>query len=70
MSFIYGNKEETSDPCTIYSLKAVPLKAIDKASYLGVIVSKDLTWHKHTAKVVAKGNKTLGFVKRNIKTPS
>lgn len=46
----------------------LPLKAIAEASYLDVI--KDLVWYKQTAKVVSKGNKTLGFVKNNIKTPS
>ena len=53
----------------VYALKGIPLKAVNEASYLDVIVSKDLVWHKQTAKVVVNGNKTLDFVERNIKTP-
>ena len=54
----------------VYSLKGTPLEAVTDATYLGVVVSNNLSWHKHTAKVVAKGNKTLGFVRRNINTSS
>ena len=30
----------------------------------------DLGWHKHSSKVEAKGNRTLSFVKHDIKTAS
>lgn len=53
-----------------YHLKNTELKAVDNATYLGVDISKDLSWHKQSSKVAAKGNRMLGFIKRNIRTPS
>ncbi len=55
---------------TIYNLKDEPLEAVKVASYLGVQIADDLTWHNHIAKVCAKGNRSLGFIRRNIKTSS
>ena len=40
------------------------------AKYLGVTVASDLSWNKHVANTVAKANRALGFVKRNVVTPS
>ena len=34
--------------------------------YLGVMLSKDLKWNSHMNNIVAKANRSLGFVKRNI----
>ena len=51
-------------------MKSTPLESITDATYLGVTVSDNLSWHKQIAKVVAKGNKTLGFVRRNVRTAS
>ena len=54
----------------IYTLKDTPLETVTDATYLGVIVSDNLNWNKQAAKVVAKANKTLGFVRRNVRTAS
>ena len=51
-------------------LKEEPLENVQVASYLGVQIVGNLTWHNHVAKVATKGNKMLGFVRRNIKTSS
>ena len=40
------------------------LEAMDHAKYLGVDISKDLSWNTHST----YANRTLGFLKRNIKT--
>ena len=53
-----------------YHIKDTDLEAVDIATYLGVEVSKELTWHKQVSKVAAKGNRVLGFVRRNITTTS
>ncbi len=53
-----------------YTLKKEPLENVNVASYLGVQITGDLTWHNQVAKVVSKGNRALGFVRRNVKTPS
>ncbi len=54
----------------VYTLKGIPLENVPEATYLGVDISNKLSWHKHTSKVAAKGNRALGFVKRNIRTTS
>ena len=38
--------------------------------YLGVTLSNTCSWNKHVENVSAKGNRTLGFVKRNLKVCS
>ena len=53
-----------------YYLKGKPLGVVDNAGYLGVNISKDLSWHRQVTKVTSKPDRTLGLVKRNIKTPS
>ena len=53
-----------------YHIKDTDLEAVDIATYLGVEVSKELTWHKQVSKVAVKGNRVLGFVRRNITTTS
>ena len=34
--------------------------------YLGVVLSNDLRWNSHVENIVVKGNKSLGFVRRNF----
>ena len=55
---------------TEYTLKDEPLENVKIASYLGIQISRDLSWHSHVAKVSAKGNKSLGFIRRNFRTSS
>ena len=38
------------------------------AAYLGVTLQSDLKWNKHVENISAKANKTLGLLKRNLKT--
>ena len=53
-----------------YILKNKELELSETAGYLGVTIAQDLSWNTHIAKVIAKGNRTLGFLKRNIQTKS
>ena len=65
------NITRKEDPLvTEYTLKDEPLENVKIASYLGIQISRDLSWHRHVAKVSAKGNKSLGFIRRNIRTSS
>ena len=65
------NITRKEDPLvTEYTLKDEPLENVKIASYLGIQISRDLSWHSHVAKVSAKGNKSLGFIRRNIRTSS
>ena len=51
-----------------YTLHGEILESVDSARYLGVSISKDLTWNTHINEIVTKANQTLGLVKRNVKT--
>ena len=55
---------------TPYILKAEELRSTKNSSYLGVSIAPDLSWNNQVAKVAAKGNRALGFIKRNIKSSS
>ena len=52
----------------IYMLHGQVLEAMDHAKYLGVDISKDLSWNTHINRISTNANRTLGFLKRNIKT--
>ena len=49
-----------------YELHGHVLAEESEAKYLGVTFSNDLTWTSHIKGVAAKGNRSLGFVKRNF----
>ena len=51
-----------------YILHGHILAVIDHAKYLGVNISLDLKWNSHVNNMVSKANRSLGFIKRNIKT--
>jgi hypothetical protein len=51
-----------------YTLRGHPLKKVDQAKYLGVSISSDLDWKGHINKSVTKANRSLGFLKRNLKS--
>ena len=53
---------------TQYTLHDQVFEATDTAKYLGVTISKDLSWNDHISSLTSKANSTLGFVKRNVKT--
>ena len=51
-----------------YQLHDTILQTVKTATYLGIEISNDLRWTPHIDKVAKKANKSLGFIKRNIKT--
>ena len=51
-----------------YHLKGHSLKMEDHTKYLGIEISSDLQWNHHIDKIVKKGNSTLGFLRRNLRT--
>lgn len=62
---ITPNKRMTKE--FTYRLHGQALESVDHSKYLGVTVSNNLSWDKHIQNVAAKGNRSLGFVKRNLK---
>ena len=52
----------------IYMLHGQALEAPNHAKYLGVDSNKDLSWNTHINRITANANRTLGFLKWNIKT--
>ena len=52
----------------IYTFHGQALEAAGHVKYIGVDISKDLSWNAHINRISANANRTLGFLKRNIKT--
>ena len=44
------------------------LESVSSAKYLGITLQSDLKWTQHANNIVANANKSLGFLKRNLKT--
>ena len=52
---------------TKYFLHDTMLDIVSSAKYLGVTISDDLSWSTHIDNITKSANKTLGFLKRNIR---
>ena len=55
---------------TEYILHGQVLEVVTSARYLGVDISSNLSWNTHVNRVTANANRSLGFIKRNVKTKS
>ena len=53
---------------TQYVLHGQVLEAVDHAKYIGLEISHDLKWIHHVQNVTTKANRTLGYIRRNIRT--
>ena len=51
-----------------YILHGQVLESDTSARYLGVDISGSLSWNPHVDRITGNANRTLGFVRRNIKT--
>ena len=51
-----------------YKLHGVILETVTCARYLGVDISSNLSWGSHIDRITGTANRTLGFVRRDIKT--
>ena len=51
-----------------YKLHSHTLQTVDNSKYLDVTISNDLEWDPHINNITSKANKTLGFLRRNMKT--
>ena len=53
-----------------YTLHGHVLERVDEAKYLGVTVTSDLRWKSHVQNVANKASRSLGFLRRNLRTSS
>ena len=52
---------------SVYKLHGYILDTEKASSYLGVTITDNLTWDKHIQNTTNKGNRTLGFMRRNLR---
>ena len=50
-----------------YQLDGHILQQVQENPYLGLIIQDDLQWSSHINKICTKANRTLGFIRRNLK---
>ena len=55
------------NPQTDYSLLGNEVQSVDQEEDLGIIISKDLKFTKHSLKVEKKAQKLIGYIKRQFK---
>ena len=52
---------------TSYTLHGQTLEVVSCARYLGIDISNDLSWKYHVTRISNTANKSLGFLRRNLK---
>ena len=53
-----------------YTLHGKVLETVDSAKYLGVTINRDLRWNHHVEIIAYKANRSLGFLRRNLRINS
>jgi hypothetical protein len=59
-------KERSTIPAN-YTLHNHKLDVVDSSKYLGVTINKNLRWDDHINNITARANRTLGFLKGNLR---
>ena len=52
---------------TCYQLHGHTLESVPGGKYLGVHISKDLSWNSHIQQTTAKATRSVGFLRRNLR---
>jgi hypothetical protein len=55
---------------TEYTIRGQLLAAVTSARYLGVTITDKVNWSQHIDSITNKANRTLGFLRRNLKISS
>ena len=53
---------------TVYTLHGQILEVVTSAKYLGVDISSGLSWNSNINRITGNANRTLGYIRRNIKS--
>ena len=53
-----------------YNMHGHILKSVKSAKYLGITLSSDLKWNTHINQTIGKANRSLSFIRRNLKINS
>ena len=61
---------KTSTTSFTYHINEIPIKAMQHAKYLGVIIDSKLTWKEHIKITTHKANTALVFLCHNLKSCS
>ena len=59
-------KKQTGE-ATSYKLHGHTLDNVEASKCLSVTINNNLSWDGHIDNIIGKGNKTLGFIRRNLK---
>ena len=49
-----------------YEMMGRLLESVESHKYLGVEIDRKLSWNKHISAITGKGNRALGFIRRNL----
>jgi hypothetical protein len=63
---ITPHRRKTTIPTT-YFLHGHQLEVVEASKYLGVTISNTLTWETHINNTASKANRTVGFLRRNLR---
>ena len=53
---------------TNYQLHGHTLEREHSSKYLGITISEDLKWNTHVNIIATRTNRSLGFIRRNLRT--
>ena len=60
-------KKKVLTPHEPYNISGSALERVSEATYLGVIISANLSWKKHQSMTISKATSSLHFLRRNLR---
>lgn len=60
-----SKKQNTKFPC-VYNIGGIVIKSVNELRYLGIKITRDLSWNDHINELSSKANRTLGLIKRTL----
>ena len=68
MQYDAADKKRIKKIHASYTLEGTDLENVESIKYLGVTITSDLRWNTHVNNVCTKAKRTLGFLRRNLKS--